>query len=915
MANQSILICDICSGDGIKGLKSCSNCNGMGLGFFRYNKFFYFSKNYTKSKIFQDRFIAIIDLLINIFLVVFLLYGIYVLFLVIKSVQGVVDYSPDSLLIGNKKLFMFWFAALAGLYWYYRNNKNDGANKQVCFRLSSQLAQAPEQLDLPEWSTITRLRKGDLINIYPSFSSLAHKAIYKSLRLSEDRAHELGEVHLMYSVLSDKRVSVIFDRLGLSSSVVLSKIRKVIDALPREHIRFDRLSVSFKKILLVAYKEAQDNWKKEVCLDELVIAVSESGGYIGELWQDLDLNQDKIRNVLKWLAINRKLRETWNNRSRLRRLRPQHRIDRAMTAIATPILDTYGEDITELAQSGYLTPKIGRDKVIEELYGVMESGGYSVVFVGQPGVGKSAVIEDLAQRMVADEVPVFLQDKRLVSLNVSKLVSGATASEAGERLLRAMNEIVKSGNIILVIDRITAMIGITTGREESIDLAGVLADYLKKQYFFTIAICDPYDYIKYLEKTLLGETLRKVVISEPDANSAIQILESHVPFIEGKNKVYFLYSALESAVKLSMRYLHDRYLPEKAVFLIEEAAIIKQKNIETTGNVITPEDIADLVASKTGILLGSITEEEGAKLLNLEDRMHKRIIGQGEAVVAVSSALRRARVELRDAKRPIASFLFLGPTGVGKTELAKTIAEVYFGHEKSMIRLDMSEYQEGNSIDRLIGSGHTQEPGFLTESVRKDPFSLLLLDEIEKADPDILNVFLQVMDDGRLTDYKGATIDFTNVILICTSNAGTALIQERIKEGKSVENIKTELIEVELKKYYRPEFLNRFDGIIIFKPLILEEIREISKLLLAKLAAQLLVKGIDLEVSEDAISELSVKGFDPLFGARPLRRVIQDNIENRIAEYLLSNQVGRRDKIILDKGGVVRVEQGKSFGS
>jgi len=374
--------------------------------------------------------------------------------------------------------------------------------------------------------------------------------------------------------------------------------------------------------------------------------------------------------------------------------------------------------------------------------------------------------------------------------------------------------------------------------------------------------------------------------------------------------VVFTYESLQALVDLSSRYLHDTYLPQKAIVLADEVALQVSKRGEKWARV-GKEDVGAIISEKTKVPVNQVTQAEGEKLLSLETRMHERMIGQEEAVKAISSALRRARAELRAQNRPIANFLFLGSTGVGKTELAKTTAEVYFGSEDAMIRFDMSEYQDKNAVFKLIGSAG--ETGQLTEAVRQKPFSLVLLDELEKAHPDILNLFLQVMDDGRLTDGQGRTIDFTNVILIATSNAGTQFIQDEVKKGTALEVIKEGLLETELRGIYRPEFLNRFDGVIIFKPLSQEDVVAIAFLMIDKVAKRLEAKGINLRASDEAVYELAKKGYDPKFGARPLRRVIQENVENAVADFLLRGQVGRRDTMVLEPGGVITVEKAEEL--
>ena len=355
----------------------------------------------------------------------------------------------------------------------------------------------------------------------------------------------------------------------------------------------------------------------------------------------------------------------------------------------------------------------------------------------------------------------------------------------------------------------------------------------------------------------------------------------------------------------------EAFKKHKAIILLEETATAVRQE-KGKNSLVSGEDVAGVIAHKTGIPLTQITQSETEKLLNLEPLIHQRMVDQEEAVNLVASALRRARAELRDTKRPIVNLLFLGPTGVGKTELAKTVAQIYFGSEDKMIRLDMSEYQLKENLNRLIGSGN-EERGILTEAVRKSPFALVLLDEIEKAHPDILNLFLQVMDDGRLTDALGRTVDFGHTIIIATSNAGTQFIQDNLRSGKTLEEVKNQLLLSELKQHFKPEFLNRFDGIVVFKPLSQADIEKITYLMLAKVKKRLADKGISLEVTEAAVKELAKIGFDPAFGARPLRRAIQERVDSALANYLLTGKIGPRDKVILEEGGGLRIEKARKF--
>jgi ATP-dependent Clp protease ATP-binding subunit ClpC len=398
-----------------------------------------------------------------------------------------------------------------------------------------------------------------------------------------------------------------------------------------------------------------------------------------------------------------------------------------------------------------------------------------------------------------------------------------------------------------------------------------------------------------------------VDVPEMEENQAIQVVESKVGGIEYEQNVFFSYDAIENCVKLSSRFLRDQKLPESAVDLCTEVASFV-KSTRGEHQLVTKNDVASVIGQKTGVPVTSITQDESSKLLKLEEEMHKRVVGQGEAVSLVANALRRARAEIRSTKRPIANFLFLGPTGVGKTELAKTIAEVYFGGENRMVRLDMSEYQDVGSIYRLIGQPGQQGTGSLTEAVRQKPFSLVLLDEMEKAHPQILDLFLQVFDDGRLTDSTGRVIDFTNTIIIATSNAGTRYVQEQLNAGVALDMIREKLMRTELKDHFRPEFLNRFDGIVLFHALNREDTKVIASYMLKRIAKDLDARGIGFRVEESGLEHLAEVGFDPEFGARPMRRAIQDLVENKLAEMILQRQVDRRDTVVLS-GTELRVEK------
>jgi len=625
-----------------------------------------------------------------------------------------------------------------------------------------------------------------------------------------------------------------------------------------------------------------------------------------------EIEEEDVVNVCMWIEVYKRLRTKHSRFERRAKLKPKGAMDRAYTAVATPFLDKYSQDLTQLAKSGRLQICMDRKEEIDSMFRIFKSGAQDVILVGQPGVGKTTIINGLARRMVTEEVPEVIRDKRLVSLSISSLVAGAGGSGQLEaRLQKIINEIFRAGNIVLFIKDIHNMIGTKTAQGE-LDASEILASAMENKAFPVIATSNPKEYSRLLEGEALGEVFQKIDILEPDQNGTIQMLELHAGFIEAQKEIYFSYPALKEAYNLSNQFLHDRFLPEKAINLLKEvASLAKTKRGKKA--IVGKEDVAELISKRTKIPVTKITEKESKKLLNLEEQIHKHLINQNEAVNMVASALRRARTELRSQDRPIVNLLFLGPTGVGKTELAKTVTKVYFGDRDRMIRMDMSEFQEKSTVSRFIGEEGSGSGGYLTEAVRKNPSSVLLLDEIEKAHPDILNIFLQVMDEGHLTDVLGRTIDFSNLIIIGTSNAGTSFIQEQIKKDTPVEEIQETLVQDKLGSYFKPEFINRFDGVVVFKPLSMDNIKDIAKLMLKDLEKRLDKKGIRLEVTDQALEELAHQGYDPKYGARPLRRVIQNKVNNVLANYLLSGKLNRRDKVILKKDGKIDVEKSKGF--
>ena len=716
------------------------------------------------------------------------------------------------------------------------------------------------------------------------------------------RQPEVEVVHLFRSMLKQKIIQNLFIRLSVDAKKLVGMVDRRLGKIPAEsHGGRSRLAPSLERVLVTAFKDAVQAGQVSVGPLNIIQFCLAEDEALAEILYDLEIDPIKIKNAVAWFRVNQKLVDRYHRYRRLAILKPGSGMNRSYTAIATPNLDHFSHDLTVQAKYGQLDFCVGRQAEMDDILEALSSGHSGVILVGPTGVGKSAIIGGLAQMMVEEQVPPFLKDKRLVELDVSRLVSGADPAQAEERLLAAINEVRRSGNIVLYIDNIENLIGISAGSRESLDLSEVLAEALSRGQILCLASATSENYSRYIENKALGAAMTSVAVKEPETDAAIQMLESKVGFLESRYDIYIVYSALEQAVIMSDRYLHDKALPLKAMDLLERAALLTAKSAKDNPQACFcgHEQVALAISELTGIPASKVTAKESEKLLNLENEIHQRLVDQAEAVSAVSASLRRARAQLKDSRRPIASFLFLGPTGVGKTELAKAVSETYFGDEEYLIRLDMSEYQLQDSVKKMIGDADGTL-GYLTEAVRQKPFSLVLLDEIEKAHPDILNLFLQLLDDGRLTDGQGRTISFSESIIIATSNIGAVFIQEQIKAKAELAAIRQELVDNQLNQYLRPELINRFDGIIVFKPLSPDDVFEITTLMLKKIKKNLAEKGIDFKADKDGVAVLAKAGYDPKFGARPMRRLLQERVENIIANQILSGGLKRRDTVVIN---------------
>jgi len=909
-SQTQFIACPVCAGTGKRkaGL-ACNNCYGMGVGRFYQGKFFYWGPKLGRAYIELSHLRRSFQMIINLIGITIGLIGIAAIAWWFWSRQALGNQIFLIWRIQNPLILLFWFGIAAWMFTLYRLTEEEGSKQKI---ISLKYEEKKKQYQLPDnWDELKKVKEKYRIDVSCGFSYDAMKIIEEAYNLASRAKHQQVTImHLFFSLFKDNQVVAVFSRLNVDGAKLIDKVKKQLIKIEPGEGKTE-LSSQVKQIFIEAYFYADSLGQKKVKAINLILPCMKNDKILFEILYDLEVDLDKINNVITWLRINDRLIENYRNYRKAARFKPASAMDRAYTAVATPILNHFAYDLTVAAKWSKLELCVGRDEEIEDIFHALESGKSGIILVGPGGVGKNTIIGGIAQLMVEENVPKLLRDKRLLELDVARLVSGATPAQAEERLLVALDEIVRAGNIILFIDNIENLIGITAGTEESLELSEVLVNALSRRRIFAFAAATNQNYLKYIENTALGSALTKVEIEEPSGNQAIQMVESKIGGLESQYKIYFSYNAIASAVELASKYIHDKYLPAKAIDVLESTAIkiAKEKGDRT---LITERDVAETVSQLTRIPVSKVTEKESKQLLKLEERIHERMINQEEAVNMVSASLRRARAQLREGKRPIANFLFLGPTGVGKTELAKTVSEVYFGREEYMIRIDMSEYQHPDSVKKMIGDASGAR-GYLTDAVRKAPFSLILLDEFEKAYQDILNLFLQVMEDGRLTDGQGRTIDFTNSIIIATSNVGAVYIQDQITKGADIEQIKQALVNQHLNKVIRPELLNRFDGIIVFKPLNKANVIDITKLMLARIAKMLNTKGISMRAEEEGVYKLAEQGFDPKFGARPLRRLLQEKVENQIANRLLAGDLDRRDTVIIDANAEVLMEKGKEL--
>ncbi len=820
---------------------------------------------------------------------------------------------PFSVLLSPHKLVaLFWGGLIIAIFLYYRLDLEKASKKDFDYSEEAKERRKPLKRPAnPTWDAYHHLGRSKRHDISQYFTYEAIKAIDDSFGLAKELEHHvITPLHILGALVKSQSVGVILARLGVN---VPELYRKMGAAMAKEGLESGSgldLGLEANRILFYAFEEAKRKRRRRVDVMELLTAIIHQDHWANEIFFDMEIEDKMVADVVEWVHIQKKLRRRYLEWKKKARHKPKGMMDRAMTARPSPLLQSISSDYTAIAGSGGFFPMIGRQKEMDQVLRVLRERTGNVMLVGPPGVGKTTILEGLAELMASEEVPKELQDKRLVVLDPGALIADAKGTGGVEgRINRVIREVLLAGNIVLGIEDIHHLVNMRSG-SGSEDVASILMNALSRGQVKVVATTTTQEYKDFISQR--GPFIRRfqmVQFEEMSREDAILVLEARSGSAEFKSKVFFSYEALRACVDYTVEFMQDRYLPAKALDMMNEVGSYVQ-GARGDNQMVSKEDVAQVVADKTNVQVTAITQDERNKLLNMEEIMHERVVGQEEAIAAVASALRRAREGLRDPNRPIANLMFLGPTGVGKTETAKTIAEVYFGNEANMIRLDMSEYQERSSLRKLIGG--TGKQGLLTEAIRQKPFSLVLLDELEKAHPDILNLFLQIMDDGRVTDGTGRTFDMTNMMLIATSNAGTQEIQNGLGAGLSLEEVKRRLLETTLQEFYRPEFLNRFDNVVVFTPLTFEQIVEIARRMLEGVARRLLEqKGIALDVESEAIVELAKIGYDPLYGARPMKRAIQDHVDDALAKLLLSDRLGRRDVVVLKAGGVMEVRKAR----
>ena len=928
-----IVQCPSCGGNKVteKGV-DCNVCQGMGV-FLRVGNgmSYYWKKKILGVSPFLHSFFKLISGSIHLFIyfLVFItsLYGIYFIIVnnpkflinVVGELRLIAESDADAIIqfflsisiffqhfikaisvIFQERGFdplVFWLGVAGVMYTYYYIKIKDASRKEIDF-------------SSPDFEVFFSKNAGKIrgaVNISDYASVSVREILKETLCLAHHLKQAPSIFHLAKMVAQDSQTASLFKRLEIDSVEFEKYIDILINDLPKNNYYNQEgifnstvMSPQLEKAIIVAFYETITMGMKKIHTESFFLTLF-SDDSLSKYFKDLNIEIGDARKTVLWV-------NNWEN-TRIRLDRPRkirHSVmNKAWTARVTPELDSFTYDLTDQARSGMMGNIVDREKELDNLMRILErTSKNNALLIGEEGSGRSTIVKKLAGRMVKDQVLPTLQDKRLVVLDVGSLVSGAGVGGDFEARIRSMiDDMGKSGNIILFIPNIHDIVAAGSGG--GFDASKVLSPIFSQGIFQVIGSTDYRNYHRFIEpRADFANNFDFVKVEEMNEEQTIEVLAVQAKIIEAREGIVMTYGAIKKAVELSKRYITNRILPGKAIDLLSETAVEVRRR--GSGSVLRDHDIMEVITEKTGIPLTNINSNEAEKLLSLEENLHQRVVGQKDAVRAIASSIRRVRVGMKNENRPIGTFLFLGPTGVGKTELAKALAEAYFGDEDAMIRVDMSEYQTPDSVEKLIGSSsdlsESSSGGILTEAVKRKPFSLVLLDELEKADKNVFNIFLQVFDDGRLTDNLGRTVDFTNTIIIATSNAGSKVISKIVvNEDDSNERI-LQMLEPYLLQSFAPEFLNRFTARIVFRSLSQKDVVAIAKLQIRNLAKRMdKAQGIKIEISNEALEIIAELGYSAEYGARFLQRTIQEKLENLIATKFLKGEIKRGDVFEIKK--------------